>query len=169
MTLLCGDYRTTAVYIPAETVQLVFCETSRPQEAEDAASVAARILKPGGSFLCRCSHASLPTTLASAGKHLRYWWTLARVHGVHAIPASHDSLLSSHWEPVIWFVKGTRGDKQRFLVDLATGDREAFARYYIDRLTCPGGHVVDLFGDRATRRAAESIGRTWIGFAEAQS
>jgi DNA modification methylase len=112
--------------------------------------------------------------LAGCAKHLDYWWTIAGVH------SGGNQLLQKlgircGWKPLIWFVKGTRGDVQNILVDVVTGRREkdihhwqqaeAEAMYYIEHLTSPRGLVVDFFlGGGTTAVAAQKLGRSWIGF-----
>ena len=173
-----GDFRELAAQIPDESVELVF--TDPPYDAdsvglyEDAARVAARILKPGGSFIAYSGQTQLPTVLANCSKHLRYWWTIAGVH------SGGNQLLQKlgircGWKPLVWFVKQTRGDVQSILLDVVTGEREkdahrwqqaeAEACYYIQHLTSPHGVVVDFFlGGGTTAVAAQKLGRPWIGF-----
>lgn len=79
------------------------------------------------------------------------------------------------WKPLVWFVKGTRGDVQNVLSDVVAGSREknlhkwqqaeVEAEYYIEQLTSPHGLVVDFFiGSGTTAIAAQRLGRPWIGF-----
>lgn len=79
------------------------------------------------------------------------------------------------WKPLVWFVKGHRGDVQSIISDVVTGDREktshewqqaeAEARYYIDKLSTTGGVVVDFFGGGGTTMAAAvSLARRCIMF-----
>jgi 16S rRNA G966 N2-methylase RsmD len=65
--LYVGDFRKLAHRIPDDSVQLIF--TDPPYDADsvklyrDAASVAARILKPGGSFIAYSGQRHLPAVL----------------------------------------------------------------------------------------------------------
>ena len=79
------------------------------------------------------------------------------------------------WKPILWFVKETRGDKQRFINDTVTSQREKShhewqqsldeARYFIDLLTDKDGFVVDPFcGGGTTAVAAIQLGRKWASF-----
>jgi DNA modification methylase len=72
-------------------------------------------------------------------------------------------------------VKGTRGDVSEVLTDVVTGAREkthhewqqaeAEALHFIEKLTFPGGLVVDLFfGGGTTKVAADKLSRRFIGF-----
>ena len=173
-----GDFRELSDMIADESVELVFTDPPYDAESavlyEDAARVAARILKPGGSFIAYSGQTQLPAVLAGCGKHLRYWWTIAGVH------SGGNQLLQKlgircGWKPLVWFVKGTRGDVQNILLDVVTGDREKAAHqwqqaeseaaYYIENLTSPHGLVVDFFiGGGTTAVAAKKLGRPWIGF-----
>lgn len=173
-----GDFRELTAQIADESVELVFTDPPYDGESahlyEDAARIAARILKPGGSFIAYSGQRHLPTVLAGCSRHLTYWWTIAGVH------SGGNQLLQKlgircGWKPLVWFVKGTRGDVQNILVDVVTGDREkdahqwqqaeSEAMYYIEHLTSPTGLVVDFFlGGGTTAVAAKKLGRPWIGF-----
>lgn len=173
-----GDFRELATQIADNSVELVFTDPPYDGESvviyERAAEVAARILKPGGSFIAYSGQRHLPGVLAGCAKHLDYWWTIAGVH------SGGNQLLQKlgircGWKPLVWFVKGTRGDVRNILVDVVTGEREkdahhwqqaeAEAMYYIEHLTSPHGLVVDFFiGGGTTAVAAKKLGRPWIGF-----
>jgi hypothetical protein len=110
--------------------------------------------------------------MAACSDHLRFWWTIAVIHdggcglltklGVHC-----------GWKPMLWFVKETRADPQNIFGDTLSGGREKEslaaieieARLCIEKLTSPGGLVVDFFaGTGTTGAAAKALGRRWIGF-----
>lgn len=173
-----GDFRELSKQIADESVQLVF--TDPPYDADsvglygDAARVAARILRPGGSFIAYSGQRHLPGVLSACATYLDYWWTIAGVH------TGGNQILNRlgvrcGWKPLVWFVKGTRGDVQNVLSDVVSGSREKDshewqqseqeARYYIEKLTPPGGLVVDFFvGGGTTAAAAKGLNRQWIGF-----
>jgi len=79
-----GDFRELSKQIADESVQLVF--TDPPYDADsvglyaDAARVAARILRPGGSFIAYSGQRHLPGVLSACSTYLDYWWTIAGVH-----------------------------------------------------------------------------------------
>lgn len=173
-----GDFRELAAQIPDESVELVF--TDPPYDAdsvelyEAAAREAARILRPGGSMIAYTGQRHLPAVLAGMSKHLRYWWTIAGVHD------GGNQLMNKlgvrvGWKPLVWFVKGTRGDIQNVVLDVVRGDREkdshvwqqaqTEAEYYIRELCSQNGVVVDFFlGGGTTMAAARALGRRCIAF-----
>lgn len=173
-----GDFRSLSQQIADNSVDLVFTDPPYDGESvslyEDAARVASRILKPGGSFIAYSGQRHLPAVLAGCEKHLRYWWTIAGVHsGAHQMLQKLG--VRCGWKPLVWFVKDTRGDVQNVLRDVVTGDREKDshvwqqaeeeALYYIEHLTSPSGLVVDFFvGGGTTAVAAKKLGRQFIGF-----
>ena len=161
------------------SVELVFTDPPYDEESVplygEAARIAARILKPGGSFIAYSGQKYLPEVFDECrSSDLRYWWTGACVH------AGGNQILQKlgircGWKPLIWFVKGTRGDVQNVLLDTISGDREKDdhewqqsereAAYYIEKLTSPNGLVVDFFvGGGTTPAAAKKLGRQFIGF-----
>ena len=173
-----GDFYELSRDIPDASVELVF--TDPPYDADSidlygkAAEVAARILKPGGSFVAYSGQRHLPQVLEACGKHLEYWWVIA---GVHAGGKQIMQKLGIRcgWKPLVWFVKGTRGDVQHVLFDVVTGAREkeshewqqaeSEAAYYIEHLTSPDGIVVDFFlGGGTTKAAADKLGRKCIAY-----
>lgn len=173
-----GDFRELAAQIPDNSIELVFTDPPYDRDSlplyADAARIAARILKPGGSFIAYTGQVNLPGVLVSCSEHLRYWWTIAGVHSGGA-NLMHKYGIRCGWKPLVWFVKGHRGDVQSIISDVVTGDREktshewqqaeAEARYYIDKLSTPGGVVVDFFGGGGTTMAAAvSLARRCIMF-----
>lgn len=176
--LILGDFRELSAAIPDESVELVFTDppyddASAPLYA-DAARIAARILKPGGSLICYTGQILLPKVLPPMSAYLRYWWTAACVHDGGNQMLQKKGIRCG-WKPIMWFVKGTRGDVASVIVDTVSGAREkeahewqqaeAEAAHFIDKLCSPAGTVVDFFaGGGTTCVAAEKLGRKWIGY-----
>lgn len=173
-----GDFRELAGVIPDESVELVFTDPPYDRDSiplfGDAAKVAARILKPGGSFIAYCGQIQLPEVLLYCAGHLRYWWVLANVHAGKPNQMNKYGI-KNHWKPLVWFVKGSRGDVQTFIPDTISGAREkqhhdwqqaeSEASTCIELLTSPRGVVVDFFaGGGTTLVAAERLGRPWVAF-----
>lgn len=173
------DFFTGSDRIADESVDLVFTDPPYDKDSVDlyrkASKVAARILKPGGSFVAYSGQKYLPEVYGLINQPaLRYWWTFAGVH------SGGNQMLQKlgircGWKPIVWYVKGTRGDVSEVLADVVTGAREkthhewqqseAEALHFIEKLTFPGGLVVDFFlGGGTTKVAADKLGRRFIGF-----
>lgn len=173
------DFFTGSDRIADESVDLVFTDPPYDDESVDlyrkAAKVAARILKPGGSFVAYSGQKYLPEVYGLINHPaLRYWWTFAGVH------SGGNQMLQKlgircGWKPIIWYVKGTRGDVSCVLADVVTGAREKShhewqqaeqeAEHFIEKLTFDDGLVVDFFlGGGTTKVAADRLGRRFIGF-----
>lgn len=173
-----GDFRELSAMIPDGSVELIFTDPPYDEESAalyaDAARIAARILKTGGSMIAYTGQKHLPTVLAGMSQHLRYWWTCACIHeGGNQI--LNKLGIRCGWKPLVWFVKNGRGDVQNVLQDTVRGDREkdahewqqavSEAHYFIDKLCPEGGLVVDFFlGGGTTKIAADRLNRRFIGF-----
>jgi len=173
-----GDFRTLSDSIADASIDLIF--TDPPYDAgsvqlyEDAARIAKRILKPGGSLIAYSGQRHLPKVLAGMSNHLVYWWTIAGVHeGGNQI--MNKLGIRCGWKPLVWFVKGTRADIQNVVMDVIRGDREknahewqqaqSEAEYFIKELSTDQGCVVDFcLGGGTTAAACKSVGRKFIGF-----
>jgi hypothetical protein len=174
--LFVGDFREYAKQIPDESIELIFTDPPYDRESiplfEDMAQIAARVLRPGGSLIAYCGQIQLPYVLEGMGRHLRYWWVNACIHsGRHGQMDKYGIRVG--WKPMVWFVKGTRGDVQTIVWDTATGgaekshhewqQAESEAAYYIEKLCSPSGIVWEPFGGGGTTLVAcESLGRKWI-------
>ena len=172
-----GDFREACADLADESVDLVFCDPPYDRASvglyADAAVAAMRVLRPGGSFMAYAGHYLLPEILAGCtNAGLRYWWLNAVVYPDQNARMTEYCIVV-HWKPIVWFVKGTRGDKLTFVDDVAPhSDAEKDthqwqqpveeASYYIARLSSPRGLVVDFFcGGGTTAIAADRLGRPW--------
>ncbi|MGI0034333.1 MAG: DNA-methyltransferase [Nitrososphaera sp.] len=173
-----GDFRDLAHHIPDNSVELVFTDPPYGPDNlylyEAAAREAARILKPGGSFLAYCGHVDLPLFMNAVAAHLRYFWICSLEHN------SGDNHMfrygiRSGWRPLLWFVKEYRGEIQNFVRDRVTGEKQKTehpwqqsveeACYYVGKLCSETGVVVDFFlGSGTTAIACNKLNRQWFGF-----
>lgn len=177
--LYLGDFRQIGDCIPDESVDLIFTDPPYDRKAielyDGLGEFAARVLRPGGSLVAYVGQIQLPDAVADLSKHLRYWWTCSCYHSGPTLLRMNEYGIVNGWKPMLWFVKETRGDKQTFINDVATGSREkshhdwqqseAEARYFIELLTDPDGFVVDPFcGGGTTPAACIALGRKWSAF-----
>ena len=171
-----GDFREVAKTLADGSVDLVF--TDPPYHREylplygDLAREAARVLKPGGSLICYLGQYQIHEVCNLVTPHLRLWWTLCCLHSGQSARMTEYGVVVK-WKPMLWFVKGTRGDKHTFVDDLVLSNQEkdahewqqgeAEATYFIDKLTLPGGFVFDPFcGGGTTAAAAKKLRRRWL-------
>jgi DNA modification methylase len=172
-----GDFRVLADQIESNSVDLVLTDPPYhdPSIYGEAARIAARILKPGGSFIAYTGQTYHHAALDACDPHLRHWYTLTITH------SGGSNLLNKigvrcGCKFALWYVKDTRADPGSIIFDpIIGGGREkelhpwqqavGEAQYLIEKLTSPDGLVVDFFaGSGTTAVAAKAIGRRWIGF-----
>jgi hypothetical protein len=160
-----GDFRTSAHVIPDNSVELVLIQHYCHQASlyEDIAKVAMRILKPGGSLVCYVDHAIFPEAIELIARHLKYFWIGCIRHSGPPVRVQEHGI-STMSTPVLWFVKGHRGDRQKFVSDTVS-DKQLEARHFIKNLTSENGTVIDLLAsDLSVPIAAQKLGRPWASF-----
>jgi 16S rRNA G966 N2-methylase RsmD len=177
--LYLGDFRQIGDKIPDASVDLIFTDPPYDRKAielfDGLGEFAARVLRPGGSLIAYVGQIQLPDAVADLSKHLRYWWTCSCYHSGPQLLRMNEYGIVNGWKPMLWFVKETRGDKNTFINDVATGSREKShhewqqseeeARYFIELLTEKDGFVVDPFcGGGTTPAACIALGRKWAAF-----
>src|SRR6516164_2939577 len=167
-----GDFRDLAHVIPDNSVELVFTDPPYDRDSvplyEAAAVEAARVLKPGGSMICYTGQVILPDVISIVSKYLKYFWTGADVHKDGPFSRMDRYGIIVGLNPLLWFVKDHRGDRQKFICDSVHTPREkdvhpwqkpvAAALHFIDGLTSENGVVVDFFaGGGTTIVAAQCV------------
>lgn len=178
--IVVGDFREHADKIKNGTLDLIFTDPPYDRASiglyGDLAEFAERKLLPGGSLLAYCGHYLLPELLPMMSRHLRFWWVIACLHG-GPFARMREYGIIVQWKPILWFVKGTRGDKETWIPDRterASGKEkdshpwqqaQCEAEQFIELLCPKDGIVCDPFlGGGTTGAAAEKLKRKWIGF-----
>lgn len=173
-----GDFYTMASELKDDSVDLIF--TDPPYDDKSIplfgrmGEVAARVLKPGGSLVTYLGHMQLIEAGNLLSRHLRFWHPLCCLHSGPFARMTEFGVVET-FKPMLWFVKGTRGDKHSFVESAVTGSREkdhhewqqaeSEAEYFISVLSPPSGLVVDFFaGGGTTIVAAQRLGRNALGY-----
>lgn len=175
---LLGDFRSIADGLSDNCFDLVFTDPPYDRKSLqlyiDAAAVAERVLKPGGSLVMYCGQYLVADILGGIADKtsMRLWWINAVMHTGQLARMTEYGIVV-HWKPLLWYVKGTRKDKRTFVDDLVAGKQEKShhewqqslieAAYYIERLSPKGGAVFDPFcGGGTTAAACASLGRHFV-------
>lgn len=173
-----GDFRDHFDKVADGSLSLVFTDPPYDRKAiellDGLGEFAAEKLCEGGSLIAYVGHIQIPDALQILSKHLRYWWVCCCLH------SGGESLMKEYgirvgWKAMLWFVKGTRDNKQNIVHDVVSGGREkshhdwqqsqSEAEYWIEQLCPEDGIVCDPFlGGGTTAAAAIKLKRQWIGF-----
>jgi hypothetical protein len=173
-----GDFRKLTDKVADGSLSLIFTDPPYDRKAielfDGLGEFASQKLCEGGSLLAYVGHIQIPDAIAALSKNLRYWWVCCCLH------SGGESLMKEYgirvgWKAMLWFVKGTRDDKQNIVRDVVSGGREkshhdwqqsqSEAEYWIENLCHPDGMVCDPFlGGGTTAAAAKKLNRKWIGF-----
>ena len=173
-----GDFRKISHNVEDGSLSLIFTDPPYDRKSielfDGLGEFAASKLCDGGSLLCYVGHIQTIDALNALSRHLRYWWQLCCLHsGPNSLMREYGIRVG--WKPVLWFVKGTRNDKEDIVSDVMSGGREkshhdwqqsqSEAEYWIDHLCPKDGIVCDPFlGGGTTAAAAIALQRRWVGF-----
>lgn len=177
-SVVIGDFRAEADAVADGSASLIFTDPPYDRKSLDLfgplGEFAAAKLCDGGSLICYVGHIQLFAAHAELAKHLRHWWTICCLHSGGA-SLMKEYGIRANWKPVLWFVKGTRHDKENIVSDVMSGGREkdhhdwqqsdAEADYWITELTVADDLVVDPFlGGGTTGVVAKRLARRFLGF-----
>jgi hypothetical protein len=172
-----GDFREVAKQIPDGSVDLIWADPPYDRASlslyGDLARIAAAKLVPGGSLVCYVGTYLVPDVLDLVRPLLRYWWTLYVLHtGQKARMTEYGIRVTV--KQLLWFVRGSRGDKETFLDDSVLSTMEKAdhdwqqsleeSRYYVGKLVPRNGLVFDPFlGSGTTALACKQLGVRFVG------
>jgi 16S rRNA G966 N2-methylase RsmD len=176
-----GDFREVLGDVEPGSVTLVLTDPPYPTQYlplwDALGDWSCTALISGGSLIAYCGQSILPQALRRLEPHLRYWWTIALIHGQsQMLPGKWVSV---GWKPLVWFVREGRGT-ETMLADtvsggsprktVPTGDDGSWAQSVdalepiISALSAPGDLIVDPFGGSGTvGLAALRFNRRFIG------
>lgn len=173
-----GDFRELADKVSDDSLSLIFTDPPYDRKAielfEGLADFAEKKLCEGGSMLCYVGQIQLADAIKILSAKLRLWWTVCCLHsGGDTFMREYG--LKNGWKPVLWFVKGTRDNKEDIVRDVMSGGREkshhewqqaqSEAEYWIENLCPKDGIVCDPFlGGGTTAAAANKLNRKWVAF-----
>lgn len=133
--------------------------------------LAADKLKDGGLCLCYSGQYHLPEVMSRMSRLEYYWMIAVRFAGPHN--AIYPRTVQNKWKPLLCYAKGK--PSHDWVVDHLEGGGyakdlhiwqkpETESEYLIERLTDPGGLVVDPFvGSGTVLAAAKKLGRDFLG------
>lgn len=177
-----GDFRDVLADLEPGSVVLVLTDPPYPTEYlplwGDLGAFGKLALVDGGSLIAYCGQSILPGAMERLSPHLRYWWTIALLHGFGTamLPGKY---VSAGWKPLLWYVRDRRrnnfmladrinGSSPRKTIE--TGDDGTWAQGVselapiISALSAPGELIVDPFaGSGSTGLAALRYGRRFVG------
>ena len=137
----------------------------------ELAEHAARLLKPGGSFLALCGQTHVAEVIALTSEHLRFWWLCGMYHNKGSYFPIKSLMI--RWKPAVWLVQHTRHDKRAPNdMQFANRDKEhhewqqpvEWFEHWISNVTQEGDVVLDpCMGSGTTGVACARLGRRFIG------
>jgi hypothetical protein len=171
-----GDFREVLADLPGGSVDAIVTDPPYNKAQyhlyADLASLAARVLAPGGSLVAYAPTYAVADLLPLMTPHLRFCSVLTVRHAVRLQRLNQFKLIVRA-KLLLWFVKGRYDGQWLFnCFDGDPGDKDwhdhaqgvAEASYVIERMTPPGGMVLDcMCGGGTTLVAAKQLGRRYLG------
>ncbi len=175
--IITGDLSVLDEHIEDDSADLFFCDPPYVGDEIPAfgrlAELAKRKLKPGGLCVCYAGQHFLPEILDERRTHLVYWWLFSIHHTGPSVRFFKRKILSG-WGSALVMYKPPAAEPCGWLKDVQAGsgrDKDHHewgqsvgeAQYWIERMTLPGGLVVDPFcGGGTVPVACKLSGRRWI-------
>jgi len=181
ITIYHGDCREVLPGLADASVDMVFTDPPYPKafaHCWDALTLAAPVLKPGGSLFTFCGHYQVPHVIATLSKVYRWHW-LCTVPNDGARPRMWGFHVEACFKPVLWFTNGwpmTWPAHNKCISDELSVEPGAWAGAVLHKWgqgqvrtpliygLDPGGIVLDPFcGSGTTLRTAKDMGNRAIG------
>jgi site-specific DNA-methyltransferase (adenine-specific) len=167
-----------SVELPAESVDLIVTDPPYSPDDQDVygdlSEFAFKVLRPGGICIAYSGQLGVGKNILALSEHLEFMWLFAMRHtggemrfrkfnvfvGWKPIIACYKEPLEAWWEPVRDFIDGGGKEKD----DHEWQQAESEAAYFIERLSPPGGLVLDpMCGSGTALVAAKRLGRSYLG------
>lgn len=177
--ILNGDAAELGRDLPDGSVDLILTDPPYPQEFSSVWSTLAglaRALRPGGALvtLCGCYQVDFVMDALRAGGLSWYW--MGWLHANGTMLRLQGRKILGGGKPILWFTKGKPAPREVYVWDTITSEtadkrfhkwqqNERWAREYIEKLTEPGGIVLDPFvGSGTVPVVCKELRRGHIGF-----
>lgn len=169
----------TAEQIPDGSIDAIVTDPPYPREFvglfDDLGTLAARVLKPGGSLVVLCGQSYLPEYIDLLQRHLDYVWPICvDMPGGQAVQL-HQREVITFWKPALWFTNGPRDGKwvsDVIRTDVNNNDKahhewgqsEQIMKGLVERVSLAGETVLDPFlGGGTTGVVCRKLKRKFVG------
>ena len=174
-----ADIRDGLPIVPDNSVDFIITDPPYPAEYIPLygalSSLAARVLKPGGSLIVMCGESYLPQVIEQLCSAMKYHWCMAYITPGGQSPQLFHKRVNTFWKPILWFTKGEyTGDYIGDVLKSPPNDNDKRFHEWgqsfggmcdiVERFTNPGDLILDPFlGGGTTGVAAVTKGRRFIG------